>query len=174
MRELLKEGGKEREVAMKVFNYRSLFETNLGGNDELVYRKEGQLVFHLGWRKEDGTRLNDDSLMKVFGERAASVSILWVDDLSAFAVVNGEEGLKEEDVMGGLTGPAAAVVRVTPYKKWLEGKEAKERVGSGRRDGGEDDDVAGALAWIMKRTLRLLGLKPGEREGQVGKRLRSA
>ncbi len=173
MRELLREGGREREVAMKLFNYRSLFETNLGGRDELVYRKDGQLVFHLGWKKEDGPELNNDVLMKLFGERAASVSILWVDDLSAFAVVNGEEGVKEDEVLGGLQGPTAAAVQVTPYKKWLEEKEAKEGVGGGRREGGADDEAAGALAWIMKRTLRVLRLKPEEREGQEGKRLRS-
>jgi hypothetical protein len=168
MRGLLREGGREGEVAMKLYNYRSLFETNLGGEDGLVYRKEGQMVFHLGWRKEEGQGLKNEVLMKLFGERAASVSILWVDDLSAFAVLNGEEGVREEEVLGGLKGPAAGIVRVTPFKKWLAGKEAKE----GGKEGGGDEEE-GALAWIMKRTMQVLGLGPGGREGGRGKRLRS-
>jgi len=175
MRGLLREKGREGEVAMKLYNYRSLFETNLRGEDELVYRKEGQLVFHLGWRKEEGQILKNEVLMKLFGERAASVSVLWVDDLSAFAVLNGEEGVREEEVLRGLKGPAAGVVRVTPFKKWLAGKEAKEGGMDGGREGGgaEEAEAAGALAWIMKRTMRVLGLGAGGREGERGKRLRS-
>ena len=46
MAELLSQGGKQAQVADRVFNYRSLFETHLAGEDPRAHA--GKHVFHLG------------------------------------------------------------------------------------------------------------------------------
>jgi len=53
MQSMLKEGGVE-EVANKLHLFPSQFVMKLGGEDGLVWRKEGQMVFHLGWEEEVG------------------------------------------------------------------------------------------------------------------------
>lgn len=101
------------------------------------------------------------SSFQIFGKHAAHTSVMWIDDTGAFAVVTVDD-LKDEDILGALaTMPKG--VRLTTFARWYQHKASSS-------GGEEEDDPTGALSWIMKRTLTLLGW--GGREGEANKRLR--
>ncbi len=88
-----------------------------------------------------------------------NTSILWIDDNGAFAVVT-LDNVKDEEILSAVTTPLPKGVRLTTFARWFQQQAGK----------GEEDDPTGALAWIMKRTLTLLGW--GGPEGKAVKRAR--
>lgn len=94
------------------------------------------MVSHLGWEREVGKGLKTPQLTKLFPEEVGKVAtILWIDDLGAFAVVEG--GREEEEVMAAVRGPAEAVgVSVKTLGEWVEGRKKAEEEEEGM-EGGE-------------------------------------
>ncbi len=64
MQAILEEKKELATVAQRLFNYRSLFETYLGGEDRMMYDKANQHLFYLGIASE-GKGVKTDDLMNV-------------------------------------------------------------------------------------------------------------